>query len=123
MTSWKMMLLFAAKPIVHWIFGLAIQFYYAWGLFLRPPQTLYLSIVMLLIALFGTFLCFKKPKGPQPATFGHIQTLVDLIDAYDERLYWGDKTHWHESLTMTELGHAGTSSQPLPRVRFDVPYA
>ena len=49
------------------------------------------ATAMILVALFTTFLCFQKPKGPQPATFGHIQTLVDRIDVWGEPLYLGDK--------------------------------
>jgi len=41
-----------------------------------------------------------------PATFGHLQTIVDLVDKWDERMYWGDKSIDDESVR-----HAGTSNQ------------
>ncbi|KAF8183043.1 hypothetical protein K438DRAFT_2020750 [Mycena galopus ATCC 62051] len=42
----------------------------------------------------------------QPATFGHIQTLVDAIDDWSPVMYWGQKIGG-------EVCHAGTSPHPL----------
>ncbi len=51
------------------------------------------ALSALAFASFVTFLAAGKPKGPQPATWGHIQTLADLIDNWeiDEKgqFYWG----------------------------------
>lgn len=68
------------------------------------------------LALFTTLLVQHKPKGPQPATYGHLQTLCDLIDAWPERVeqtfFWGDKADG----TGDEVRHAGTSDAPLAPV-------
>lgn len=89
--SWKSLVLLISKPIVHWLFGLSVEFYHNYGILMRPVQIFYMLVAMILVAVFTTFLCFKKPKGPQPATFGHIQTLIDLIDIWSEPLHWGGK--------------------------------
>ena len=116
--SWKSILLLVLKPTVHWLFGLAMSFYIGWGIFMRPPQILYLSFSLTILAIFGTFLCRKPSKGPQPATFGHVQTLIDLIDEWNEPMYWG-----HKGWVDNEVGHAGTSGSEIPEVRIDVLYA
>ena len=79
-TSWPYVVLFLLKVVLHWISGKGVTYVYNWGIFLRPPQLLYLAIGMAIMAGLATFLCFKGPKGPQPATFGHVQTLVNLVD-------------------------------------------
>lgn len=40
-----------------------------------------------------TFLATRQPKGPQPATYGHIQTLANLIDKWPvtTTMWWGEK--------------------------------
>lgn len=116
--SWKSLLLFALKPIVHWLFGLGMTFYYGWGIFMRPPQLLYLSIAMIIVAVLGTYVCFTKPKGPQPAAFGHVQTLVNLIDEWDEHLFWGHKGRGTDGIC-----HAGTANVELENVVMTEEYA
>src|SRR5438045_3914773 len=58
---------------------------------------------------FGTYLATRKPKGSLPATYGHIQTLADLIDKWSDTMFWGDKG----VVLGTELRNAGTSPRPL----------
>jgi hypothetical protein len=50
------------------------------GINIQPPQIFYLTIACIIFAIFITLVSTKPPKGPQPATYGHIQTLVNLID-------------------------------------------
>lgn len=109
--SWKPLLLFALKPLVHWFFGLGMTFYLGWGIFMRPPQILYTSFAVLLVALFGTYLCFEEPRGPQPAAFGHLQTLVDLVDDWGEPMFWGHKGGKGEGVS-----RAGTARSALEPV-------
>lgn len=59
---------------------------------------------------FATFLCFKGPSGPPPATFGHVQTLVDLVDELSLLMFWGDKGLMEEG---DEIKHAGTAGVTL----------
>ena len=110
MKSWKTVLLLTLKPVVHWVFGMGMAYYYGWGVFMRPPQILYLSFVLTVLATFSTIICRQCPKGPQPATYGHLQTLVDLIDEWYEHMYWGHKGESDSVL------HAGTAEVRLPGV-------
>ena len=123
LSSWKAMLLFAFTPFVHWLFGLSIQLYGDYGLVFRPVQIVYLTAVMLALALFITVLAFKKETGPQPAAFGHIETLLDLIDEWPSvphrRLFWGHKSYAPDTGTC----HAGTSGEKLPQVRMEHLYS
>ena len=109
--SWKTVLLLVLKPVVHWLFGLGITFYFDWGIFMRQPQILYMSIAIIVLAVFGTFLCFKRPKGPQPATFGHVQTLVNLVDDWNENMFWG-----HKGCDTNGICHAGTAHSELGKI-------
>lgn len=142
--------LFLYKPVLHWIFSLAVSAYFSVGLVMRPPQIIYLSLGAALLALFVSALAFWQPKGPQPATFGHLQTLVNLIDEWPEEgehMFWGrkaggnTKNSWGEEealkarsrtasrevIGMSPLGakgvaHAGTSAINLDDVRFNELY-
>ena len=53
-----------------------------------------LSALMFVLAAFATYLTQRTLRGPQPAAFGHLQTLCDSIDAWSEQaeqaMYWGD---------------------------------
>ncbi|KZP07619.1 hypothetical protein FIBSPDRAFT_803859 [Athelia psychrophila] len=55
-----------------------------------------------------TCIMFRRNRGAQPAAFGHIQTLVDVIDVWAPKIYWGYKA------SNKSTGHAGTSEWPLP---------
>ncbi len=119
--SWKNIILLMLKPIIHWLLGLGMTFYYGAGIFMRPPQLLYLSIALVVLAGLGTFVCLTKPKGPQPAAFGHVQTLANLIDEWSEPsepLFWGSKGRGVRGIC-----HAGTSSSPLKEVDMAEVYA
>ena len=95
---------------MHWISGKGVTYVYNWGIFLRPPQLLYLAVGMAVLALFATFLCFKEPKGPQPATFGHVQTLVD---EWSSLMFWGDKGLRAEGDGIRHAGTANVSLEPV----------
>jgi hypothetical protein len=116
------MILLAFTPMVHWLFGLALPFYGNYGLAFRPPQIVYLTILLLILAIFITNLSLKRAHGPQPAAYGHLQTLVDLIDewpASKQKVFWGHKSideHNH-------ICHAGTNSKKLPPVMFNHLYS
>lgn len=142
------MMLFIFKPILHWVFGLAVSTYFSVGLVMHPPQIVYLSIGAVVLASFVSACAFWQPKGPQPATFGHLQTLVDLIDEWPEigeTMFWGRKegdavksgskntvkpdirTQSEEVLeedlvNKKSIAHAGTAAMMLEEVRFDEVY-
>jgi len=118
LSSWKSALLFLLKPIVHWVFGLGMTFYYGGGVFIRPPQLLYLSFTLIAVALLGTTVCFIRPSGPQPATFGHIQTLTNLIDFWSEHMFWE-----HKGVGNDGICHAGTADKELEQIVMTKVYA
>ncbi|KAL9615739.1 MAG: hypothetical protein Q9160_009296 [Pyrenula sp. 1 TL-2023] len=91
--------LFTLKAVLHWSLGQSVL--PRWS-----PEgiTFHMThghiFVYLVLAcsptVFTQYLCVKRPRGPQPATWGHLQTLADLIDDWGDgtgegRLYWGDK--------------------------------
>ncbi|KUJ13037.1 uncharacterized protein LY89DRAFT_699562 [Mollisia scopiformis] len=117
-TSWVAVTLFVLKAVLHWLFGKGMTYAYNWGIFLRPPQLLYLSFGASILTAFTTFLSFQRPNDEQPATFSHVQTLVDLVDEWHLQIFWGDKGAIGEH----EVRHAGTSAFPLNTIIRDAMY-
>lgn len=120
--SWETVVLFTIKAVAHWLFGISVGL--KAGQMVMNWQGLFpLSALMFVLAAFATFLTRRKSSGSQPAAFGHLQTLCDLIDAWPERveqaMYWGDKS---EDGKMG-LRHAGTSMKALKAVLPDQMYA
>ena len=82
---------------------------------------------IILITIVG----FWRPQRVIPSTYGHLQTLVDLIDEWptseSQILYWGHKRYRNvrqENGEVMRIGHAGTSGNPddvLP-LDLDCPY-
>lgn len=70
--------------------------HYYYQLQVAYPRMLIYTILTVALAAFATFLALRRRKGSQPATFGHIPTLGNLIDDWrtDEnwRMWWGDKS-------------------------------
>ena len=94
-TSWKTIVLSTLKASVHWIFGRGLRGGGTAGIieFWVGPLWI-LSAFTFLLAVFGTCLALQKPHGPQPATYGHLRSLAELIDDWakeGKNLYWGDK--------------------------------
>jgi hypothetical protein len=116
-TNWKYVLLFVFKAALHWLLGECLHPFWDWcgpdvGLhFMMIYGRIFVyAILAIAFAIFITYLANEKPKGPQPVTWGHIQTLADLIDDWtlDEHgvFYWGDKGELPGSM----IRHAGTAS-------------
>ena len=87
LTSPKSLFLLMLKLLIRWLYGLGFTIYYGWEIFLRTPQLQSLSVSLVILAIFATYLCFESPRAPPPATFGHIQTLVEFLDKYGPHLY------------------------------------
>ncbi|KAF2493625.1 hypothetical protein BU16DRAFT_426064, partial [Lophium mytilinum] len=94
-TSWEALLLLAMKPLSHWIFGLTISTFGEYGVEFSVYAFLGLTAMAIVLAMFGTFLAYRRPKGPQPALYGHLRGLRQLVDEWGKgaggRIYWGDK--------------------------------
>lgn len=106
------MTLLVLKPLIHWIYGLSMKITYG-RLIMQAHQVLYLGITWCLLLAFVLFVSLRKPKGPLPAAYGHLQTMADVVDEWSTVMYWGDKG------MKRGIRHAGTSSKPLPRVASD----
>jgi hypothetical protein len=114
-TSWQTITLFAFKAAVHWLFGLSINNDFKLGVNMYPPQIFYFTGFALMVAIFATYVSLRRPDGPLPATFGHLQTMADLIDDWDDRMFWGHKENGFPN-------YAGTSPRPLPMPKKDELY-
>ncbi|KAG2071889.1 hypothetical protein BDR04DRAFT_1117339 [Suillus decipiens] len=117
--------LFVLKPFLHWMFGLSFNILPE----IIDEQLLYLQVVMytaqiwnlcialFIFACFFTFVALRRPRGPQPAAYGHVQTLANLVDEWSPVMWWG---HKEDGIPYC---HAGTSDHPLPDVKMDCVYA
>ncbi|KAG2151790.1 hypothetical protein BD769DRAFT_1686615 [Suillus cothurnatus] len=119
------LILFVAKPFLHWMFGLSFQIYNtvhdkkldgSW-ISMNTPQIWNLSIALFIFSSFFTFAALRRPCGPQPAAYGHLQTLANLVDEWSPVMWWG---HKEDGIPYC---HAGTSDHPLPDVKMDCVYA
>lgn len=114
-SSWQAFVLFLAKPAIHWVFGLAVTVESSW-LYIKGTPFFYLAGAVAALAAYITALSLWRPRGPQPAAYGHIQTLANLIDEWSPVLYWGHKVSGPTC-------HAGTSSRPMADIEMDKLYA
>ncbi|KZT27064.1 hypothetical protein NEOLEDRAFT_1146935 [Neolentinus lepideus HHB14362 ss-1] len=64
--NWKSITVHIAKPVLHWFFGMAAE-------------------------IFTVSARRIKYDSPQLSAFGHLQTLVDLVDEWHPKMYWGHK--------------------------------
>lgn len=78
--SWQTFGLVAAKPVLHWMFGNAIDAGNGQGFFMDARWIFYFSAAMVPLAGFITFVATRRPRGSEPATYGRIQTLANLFD-------------------------------------------
>lgn len=144
--SWQNAILFIFKAALHWLFSQTVAIasvpvestsdsgitYDANGVpttrtlafVVRLPFALAYGISTITVGLFVTYLAFRKPKGPQPAAFGHIQTLADLVDDWrtnaEGYFWWGG-----QDINRDGTRHAGTSPNPedLRSIAIDALYA
>ncbi|KAK4122793.1 hypothetical protein N657DRAFT_620872 [Parathielavia appendiculata] len=107
-TSWRTLFLFILKAGVHWMFGLAINLQYQLGVNMHPPQIFYFGAFSLAAAIFGLLLSVWRPKGYLPASYGHIQTIADVVDEWADSgsMFWGEKSRGNP-------GYTGTSTHRL----------
>jgi hypothetical protein len=113
MTSWQTIILLISKALCHWLFGLAINVSWGLGVNMYPPQICYLTGFTFLVAIFATYVAFRRPKGCLPATYGHLQTMADIVDEYSYSIHWG---HKYGSTTGRHNGYnpfTGTSNRPF----------
>ena len=112
------LLLFFGKAAAHWCIGQSFHIMNGRIFNVMTGPVFLLTAVLALLAYFGQRLAYDRPKGPQPATYGHIQTLADLIDVWSETMYWGDKG----VVPGSNIRHAGTLHEPLKQPQSRAPY-
>jgi hypothetical protein len=112
-TSWQTVSLFVFKAAMHWLFGLSVNVSFVLGINMYPLQIFYLTASTLIAALLATYWSIRRPAGPQPVAYGHLQTLSDLIDDWHHCMYWGQK---EAGVPGYAPAYAGTSSDST-RVR------
>lgn len=130
LATWETDVLFIIKAGAHWLIGQSMVPYFQLevlpGYFefhMSYSRLLVLALFTTLIAIFTTWLAASKVSGPQPAAWGHLQTLANLVDDWEmpqKRLWWGDK-----GARPSEIRHAGTvgSRDKVASIRMDAKYA
>ncbi|KAL1840922.1 hypothetical protein VTJ49DRAFT_7620 [Mycothermus thermophilus] len=110
-TSWQTLFLFALKAGVHWMFGLAINMQFQLGVNMHPPQIFYFAALSLIAAILGLALSMWRPSGKLPPSYGHLQTIVDIIDDWGDSgcMFWGEKYKGNAR----EPGYTGTNTRRL----------
>ncbi|CAP70530.1 uncharacterized protein PODANS_3_5960 [Podospora anserina S mat+] len=113
-TSWQTIFLFTLKSGVHWMFGLAINLQFQLGVNMYPSQIFYFGGLTLVAALFGLLLSLQRPSGYLPPTYGHIQTIADIIDEWADSgcMFWGEKGPHYTGTSTKRL------KQPDPNVEY-----
>ena len=127
--SWENATLCIFKAALHWLIGLSLipsvnddpLKYFEFDMN-YPPLIIYV-LLAIAFAIFATYLSFRRPYGEQPAAWGHIQTLADLVDDWGsgkDKLWWGDK-----GVTVDGIRHAGTGPrrETLGMIKMDALYA
>ncbi|KAG1749040.1 uncharacterized protein EDB91DRAFT_1112168 [Suillus paluster] len=118
------LVLLVTKPALHWMFGLSFtligggsQTLEVIGIYMFTAQIWNLCFALSLFACFFTFVALLRPHGPQPAAYGHLQTLANLVDEWSPVMWWGHKEDG------VPYCHAGTRDHSLPAVKMDCVYA
>ncbi|KAG8526120.1 uncharacterized protein KY384_000113 [Bacidia gigantensis] len=112
--SWDTVTLFVLKGAIHWAFGEAgssAALPAVAGLYLQYLSLFILAFFLGYLAIFTTILTFRKPKGPQPAAWGHLRSLTELIDDWgkdEDPIFWGDKG---SSESSRSVRYAGTAAK------------
>ena len=129
-------LLLAAKLVAHWLFNQSllpiVLFSNAYDnanwqciltqISLFGVPTLCLAAVATVLMVVSWYEACRSPRAAQPSTYGHLQTLTELVDEWGsgKRLYWGDKGVTSDGL----LRRAGTSgnADAVGPIHFDAEY-
>ena len=115
-SSWPSVFLFILKTLTHWLFGLSMNekggiMFMNWeGIFL-------LALAISMLPLFVTYYTRRSPRGMQPAAYGNLQRLANLIDDWGnekDTLWWGEKEASEQGDTRSSVRQVGTSTHRLP---------
>ena len=122
--SWPKGILFALKVVVHFLFGQSVNLSYELGVNMYWPPLVWLAAANTVTFLFILHLATRRPRGPLPAAYGHLQTIVDVIDEWPETkcMFWGHKSPKLSDDDTRAPCYAGTSGGFLHKVRQDMKY-
>jgi len=110
LTDWPTIALFLFKGLAQWIFSCAITVNFVVVIDVIPMLTL--VGLLFLLALSAELLARYQPKGPQPAAYGDLRLLMELMDEkHHDVIYWGDKGD------LDGARITGTAGTPLAAVR------
>ncbi|KAL9110187.1 MAG: hypothetical protein Q9227_005248 [Pyrenula ochraceoflavens] len=101
-TSAPYLYLLTMKASLHWSLGQSVLPTYSSGniVFYMTYGRIFVYLLLVIsLANFTQYMCLRRPDGPQPAAWGHLQTLADLVDDWGREdamgggrvLFWGDK--------------------------------
>ncbi|KAG1739861.1 uncharacterized protein EDB91DRAFT_1053706 [Suillus paluster] len=93
------LVLLVTKPALHWMFGLSFTLFGTAGprtletvsIFMFTAQIWNLCMALFIFACLFTLVALFRPRGPQPAAYGHLQTLANLVDEWSPVMWWGHK--------------------------------
>ncbi|KAM0431861.1 hypothetical protein ACHAPT_005113 [Fusarium lateritium] len=101
--SWLWFVLLLYKPLTSWLFtsqGIKFRIRQSSSSITFNPIPLFvLAGMALVLVVFEEWLARLRVTGPQPAAYGHLQTLGDLVDDWgpgdvdvgQRKLWWGSK--------------------------------
>lgn len=111
-TGPESLFLFLSKPVIHWVYGQTIGMNYGSGIFMHAPQIMYLTILWAIFVAVMVLMALRYSRGPLPSSYGHFQTMADVMDEWRNVVFWGEKT----AEGSAGVRHAGTSMKPLAKV-------
>ncbi|KAH7123525.1 hypothetical protein B0J11DRAFT_580311 [Dendryphion nanum] len=111
--------LYLFQALVHWLFGLGISVSFGSGFNLAPANFMSCIIAFLWLMAIARLGNQWKPQGPLPATYGHVQTILNLVDVWGYHLWWGDKGALSDDSAVRK---AGTATSILESINMDCEY-
>jgi hypothetical protein len=90
---------------------------------IHPMPLFALAGIAIVLAVFATILMFHRPKGAQPATYGDLRMLADLVDDWGDgaggQLYWGDKGRGIEGGSAVRFAGTSAHVQAVEKIKID----
>jgi hypothetical protein len=111
--------LYLFQALVHWLFGLGIRTSFDDGFNMAPGNFMSCVIALLWLMAIARLGNHWQPKGPLPATYGHVQTILNLVDVWGHHLWWGDKGPVGDGSAVRK---AGTATSVLASIKMDREY-
>ena len=120
--TWETWVIFIVKALVPWLFGFGVSCNR--NIFFATIPMVVMAALFLILAGFVEWIVRRKPTGTQPAAYGDVRVLGELVDDWGhERIFWGDRRVYNRGVGMeAEVRLAGTAGERLADVREGVRY-